>query len=331
MKRSSVLVFLFAGLLFLGGKGLATVPKVCVLLPTLREERWRTDRTVFLREAQRRSDMTLLVNVARNRSEDQAVQLDTLVASRCDAFVVAAHDHDDMCHHLRKYPGLRVIAYDRPLGCAPVQLYVGYDTFRVGELQGEFLARVAPGGRYLLLKGPASDRNSRGYFDGAMARLKPFIDRGAIQVIGVHEVADWSPARAQAATLSAWTRGALTAVLAPNDAVADGVIETLKGLGGAGKVVVTGQDGEREALERVRRGTQAMTVAKDVERLAAVTLQAVMELIRKQVPAGASRSLVEGYAVPTILLQPRLVTADTLKGFSLPASGAPRSAAPWPP
>jgi D-xylose transport system substrate-binding protein len=289
-------------------------PRVCVLLPTLRENRWKIDQNVFLDAARHRTDLEIIVNVSRNSSDVQAAQLDKLVAARCTFYVIAAHDYRDMCRHLSRYPNIRVLAYDRPLPCAPVELFIGYNSFRVGALQGEYLAKHAPTGSYLFLKGPMSDGNSRAYFAGARSTLASLKNSGSIRVLDEKEVRDWSPARAQSYVLDAWriSKGDLAAILAPNDAIAEGVIETLKGLGAARNVIVTGQDAEPAALLRIKEGTQAMTVRKSAGTLVSATLNAVARLAAGQPANPTSTFDFEGKKIPSILLEPKVITSSNL-------------------
>jgi D-xylose transport system substrate-binding protein len=289
-------------------------PRVCVLLPTSRENRWQQDRKVFLEAAQARNNLEIVVHVARNRSDVQAAQLDKLIADRCNYHIIAAHDYREMCRHLSRYQSIQVIAYDRPLPCTPVKLYIGYDNYQIGKHQGEYLARKVPVGSYLLLKGPSSDGNSHAYFDGAKSILAPLVALGKIRIAEEKEVRDWSPARAQAIVLNAWRKqkGDIQAILAPNDAIAEGVVETLKSLGVSGKVVVTGQDGEAAALERIKTGSQAMTVEKNITRLVSRTLDVVTDLASGK-SAGANTFFeFEGQKLPSVLLEPELITAENL-------------------
>lgn len=275
------------------------------------------DKSAFLAAARERNDLDIVVNVSRNSSSVQAAQLDNLVAANCAFYVIAAHDYRDMCRNLSRYPGIRVIAYDRPLPCGPAELFVSYNSMQVGKIQGEFLASAVPAGNYVFLKGPVSDGNSRDYFAGARKALAPLIERGSVRVVAEYEVRDWSPARAQAYILEAWNKnkGKLAAVLAPNDAIAEGVVETLKGLGADGRVFVTGQDAEPEALARIAQNTQAMTVRKSIPNLVATTLNAIAKMATGVAPESQTQFSFEGHAIPAILLEPELVTKNSLKNF----------------
>ena len=252
-------------------------PRVCVLLPTQREETWQNDRNHFLEEGQRRKEVELYLDISSNRTEEQSAQLDRLVANSCHYLVIAPHDHEAMCQQLKKYPNLYVIAYDRWLNCPPVKIFIGYDTLHAGKVQGRFLSQTVKQGNLVVLKGPKTDRNAQDYFDGAMSYLSPQIKACHYQVILLREIEDWSPAQAQKAMFEAWSlaNGNIAGVLSPNDALASGVIEALELLNAPHRVPVTGMDGEKDAINRVQKGSQAMTLIKDKK----VAVQKVFELI----------------------------------------------------
>ena len=57
-------------------------------------------------------------------------------------------------------------------------------------------------------------------------------------------------------------------MLASNDGTAGGAVQALCEEGLAGKVLVTGQDADLVALQRIAAGTQAMTIYKPLRTLA---------------------------------------------------------------
>jgi ABC-type xylose transport system substrate-binding protein len=75
-------------------------------------------------------------------------------------------------------------------------------------------------------------------------------------------------------------------------------------------VVVTGQDAEPEAFARLRHGTQAMTVQKDISKLVHATLDAISGLAAGRNDANFARFHFEKYTVPAILLEPEIVTGS---------------------
>ena len=75
---------------------------------------------------------------------------------------------------------------------------------------------------------------------------------------------DWKPENAKKIANAAITKAGpnFDAILASNDGTASGAIQALSEEGLAGKILVTGQDAELSACQRIANGTQAMTIYK---------------------------------------------------------------------
>jgi D-xylose transport system substrate-binding protein len=86
------------------------------------------------------------------------------------------------------------------------------------------------------------------------------------------------------------------------------VVEALKPQGLAGKVLVSGQDADLAALQRVAAGTQTMTVYKPISQIAPRAAELAIALAKKEAPQ-ATRAINNGKAdIPSILLDP--ITVD---------------------
>ena len=72
------------------------------------------------------------------------------------------------------------------------------------------------------------------------------------------------------------------AVLSENDGMAGGVVAALEAQGLAGKVPVSGQDGDQAALNRVALGTQTVDVWKDARELGKAAGEAAIALCKDQ-------------------------------------------------
>ena len=101
------------------------------------------------------------------------------------------------------------------------------------------------------------------------------------------------------------TNNEIDAVVASNDGTAGGVIQALEGQNLAGTVLVSGQDAELAACQRIVKGTQTMTVYKPIHLIAAKAAQSAVALAK-------GRTDCRGYPdreqwqidVPSILLTP---------------------------
>jgi len=206
--------------------------------------------------------------------------------------------------------GVKVIAYDRLITHAPVDLYIAIDNVHVGELQGEYLAQRVPRGKYILLAGSPTDHNALLYREGALKKLKPLIDSGAIDVIADQPVKDWQPAEAQKIVEQALTKSGnkVDGILAPNDGTAGGAIQALAAQRLAGKVVVTGQDAELAAINRILKGTQSMTVFKNSPKMSGLAVEMAVKMAKKE-PLTEPTTMVENgpFRVPALLFQGQII------------------------
>ena len=107
------------------------------------------------------------------------------------------------------------------------------------------------------------------------------------------------------------------AVLSENDGMAGGVVAALTAQGLAGKVPVSGQDGDKAALNRIALGTQTVDVWKDARALGKSAGEAAMQLCKNsditKVTGTAPFKTPGGNTVSSILLQPDPITAANLK------------------
>ena len=90
--------------------------------------------------------------------------------------------------------------------------------------------------------------------------------------------------------------------------MAGGVVQALAGRGLTGKVIVTGQDAQIDALQRVAEGKQSMTIYKAIIPLASSAVDAAVKLAKKEPLATTPFKNVNGKEVPAILLE--VVTVD---------------------
>ncbi len=144
-------------------------------------------------------------------------------------------------------------------------LYVGFDLFSVGLEQAQSLVDRAPKGNYLLLGGSPLDANSKVVRAGQMKVLQPFIDRGDIHALADLWVPEWSATEAYVMVTKELNKlkGAPTAIVASNDAIAGGAIQVLEDKGWSGRVLVSGQDADLAAIERIFDGSQLMRLSSN--------------------------------------------------------------------
>jgi D-xylose transport system substrate-binding protein len=276
-------------------------------MDTLKEERWQRDKALVEQRA-KEVGAVLDVQVANGDDAVQTRQADNMLTKGIDVLIVAPHNGEIAASiveaaHRR---GVPVIAYDRLIRNADVDLYISHQVIRMGEMQAEYALKHRPKGNYVLIGGSATDYNAHLLRKGQMNILKPAIERGDVKIVSEQFAREWKPEEALRITEDALTRtgNKIDAIVASNDGTAGGAISALEAVGLAGKVLVTGQDAQKDAIQRIVKGTQTMTVWKSIEPLAFGAVDAAIKLARKQ-PVVTTEKINNGKIdVPAILLEP---------------------------
>lgn len=297
--------------LLLGGMGCGKKEASKILIglsmDSLRVERWKRDRDLFVERA-RELGAEVLVQSADGDPVKQNAQAENLLAQKVNVLVVIPRDGVAAARiveaaHAQNVP---VLAYDRLIRDSDVDLYISFDNERVGSLQAEGLVRVVPKGRYFLLGGSPLDNNALLLRKGQMKVLRPRIEAGDVVIVGDQWADNWDPNEALKHVENALTatRNRLDAVVASNDGTAGGAIEALRAQGLAGKVAVSGQDADLAACQRIVEGTQTMTVYKPLKPLAYRAAELAVALAKRE-PIPTERTVPNGKRdVPAVLLDP---------------------------
>ena len=289
--------------------------RVAFLMDTVAHERWKRDRELFIERIKERGAEPI-VEVADGDSAKQLAQAQALLEKGVNVLVVIPHDAQraGAIVEAAKARNVPVVSYDRLIWDADIDMYVSFDNVRVGEMQAQYLASRAPSGNYVLIGGAPTDHNAQQLREGQMKALKPLIDRRAIRIVSQGWATDWSPAEARKLTENALnqTKRQLAAVVASNDVTAGGAVEALAAANLAGKVLVSGQDAELDAVQRIVAGTQAMTVYKPVRSLARLAAEAAVKLAMRQDVPTVTAVNNGRRDVPAMLLPPISVDKDTI-------------------
>lgn len=285
-------------------------------MDTLEEERWQRDRDLFVARA-RELGAEVLIQAAAGDDDLQLSQAENMLRRGIDVLVIVPHNARAMAPVVAKAheAGVKVIAYDRLILDAEVDLYISFDNERVGELQAlEMLSRV-PRGNYVYVGGAETDNNAYLLRAGVMKVLQPHIDRGDIKLVSDRFTPEWLPERARdhVTRVLEQTGGQVDAVICANDGTAGGAVQALYQYGAAGRIPVAGQDADLAAVRRLVDGTQVMTVYKPIRVLASkVAETAVAMATGKEYVTNST--LHNGYGpIPAYLLPPVSVTFRTIR------------------
>ena len=281
--------------------------RIGLSMDTLKEERWQRDRDLFVARA-KELGAEVLVQSANGDDRVQTQQADNLLTQGIDALVVIPHNGEIAASIVEaaKSKGVPVVSYDRLIRNSEPDLYISFDNERVGELQARYLFERAPKGNYILVGGAPTDNNAQLLRKGQMKVLQGAIDSGDIKVLTNQFAKDWLASEALRITEDALTKSAgdVVAVVASNDSTAGGAVSALEVKNLAGKVLVSGQDADLAALQRIVAGKQTMTVYKPVHLLAQKAAEAAVALARGEKPDAPARINNGKIDVPSILLEP---------------------------
>jgi len=294
------------------------VPLVGVSWSNFQEERWKRDESALREELQRRGGRYVSAD-AQSSTEKQVADVESLIARGADVLVIVAQDADALhpAIALARAEGIPVIGYDRLIEI-PGVFYLSFDNREVGRIQAREVFARSPRGRYVFIKGAATDPNADFVYAGQRDVLDAAIASGEIEIVGDQYVDGWLPETAQRVMEQILTANGnrVDAVVCSNDGMAGGVLAALKAQGLEG-LPLSGQDGDHAALNRVARGVQSVSVWKDARSLGRAAARVALDLAR-----GVPGSEIEGAEtwtagtrgtpVDAILLEPVAVTRENL-------------------
>jgi D-xylose transport system substrate-binding protein len=277
-------------------------------------ERWQRDRDIFVAKAEELGAQVIV----KNAYEDSARQIELgkeMIDQGVDVLAIVAYDKDSL-KELVDYAhnnNVKVIAYDRLINNADVDLYISFDNYMVGKLMGEAAVATVPEGNYLILNGTKQDSNSFKLNDGYMGVIQPYIDNGRIDVVGEIWVDAWRDELAYNYVSGIINGGVhIDAIIAGDDRLAEGAVNALSENRLAGKVFVSGQDAELGACQRIVQGTQSMTVYKSISILAEGAAEIAVKMAKGE-DIGDCGTISDGtYDIDYIVYEPIMVTKDNI-------------------
>jgi putative multiple sugar transport system substrate-binding protein len=347
MTRKNVLTVLAllvtAGMVFAGGKQAQSSGKglVGVVMPTRSEERWNKDGQA-VKEGLEKLGYAVDLQFSDDDIPTQSRQIDDMITKGVKVLVIASIDGSALSNQLAnaKAAKIPVISYDRLLMQSPnVDYYVSFDNYKVGGQMGDILiqglkldqATAAKPVIIELFAGSPDDNNSVGFYQGAMDKLKVYMDKGVLKVPSgqidraVVGTLRWDAAEAQKRMenlLSAHYSGnvVLNGILSPYDPISLSCLEACKSVG-YGKAadkplpVVGGQDCIVASCKSIWAGEQYATILKDTRTLGAATVKLVDDILQGKTISGLDTKSYNNGAkiVPSLLLDSVIVTKENLK------------------
>src|SRR5688572_1544611 len=335
IDSSSILVavLLLAALFAVGctsGSGTASAPsgpsapadpnrkiKIGFSMATLKEERWQRDHDAFQAHCTK-LNIECVITVANGDANRQANDVENLLTRGIDVLVIAPHDATQAASMVEKAKAqnVPVVSYDRLINSDKIDVYISHQVPVIGRKMAEYALQKVPKGNYAMVYGASTDNNAHIMKKAQLDVLKPAIDRGDIKIVADQFITDWKNDLALNFAENSLTKenDNIQAFVVSNDGMAGGVISALEKKGLTGKVLVTGQDAGREALQNIAEGKQSMTVYKPIIPLASQAVEAAIKLAKgeKLETTPFKNDRLGGKEVPAILLEVTVVDKNNL-------------------
>ena len=305
-----------------GGGGSATI---ALLLPENETPRYETnDRPDFESSVEELCpDCEVIYFNAGGDAEKQQSQGEAALTKGAEVLVLDPMDSKSAASIAERAnaQGVPVVSYDRLIENSEIDAYISFDNERVGELQGETLAKKlkedgSPKGPIIMISGDPADPNAALFKKGAQ---KAFEEAG-VEIAKEYDTPGWTAENAQREAQQAITalgKDGFAGIYAANDDTGGGAIAALKGVGlNPEDIPVTGQDATVAGLQRILAGQQYMTIYKAIPPQAKVSAEIAIALANgEEVPQDKITEEVNNGKtdVPSVLLEPIAVTKDNVK------------------
>ncbi|KPL86700.1 sugar ABC transporter substrate-binding protein [Herpetosiphon geysericola] len=328
MRRRFVLLVLMVVVVGCGGAQAPKAKIIALLLPEQTTKRYETvDRPWFEREMKLLcDDCQVLYYNAQNDPMLQQQQAEQAIKAGARVLVLDPVDSVDsrtIADHAADQ-SIPVVAYDRLILNSPgVTAYISFDNQKIGELQAESLvagltSRGITNPKILLLHGALNDNNASEYKLGAKKVFDPLVAAGKLTIVGEFDTPDWQPTEAQQYIERMLAAGdQIDGIYAANDGTAGGALAAVQAAKLEPLPLITGQDAELTAVQRIITGEQHMTIYKALRPQAETAAKIAHALLVGQlIPTNLvnNRTVANGIIdVPAILLNPVVVTKASIK------------------
>ncbi|MFW5808157.1 MAG: sugar ABC transporter substrate-binding protein [Spirochaetota bacterium] len=317
---------------------------VGIVLPTKDEPRWVQDETRF-KSALEQQGYNVEILFSQGDSSKEKTNVEDLITKGIKVLIICPHDGTAAASSAEAaaQDGIKVISYDRLIrDTQAVDYYVTFDSFSVGEKQGQYLVDQASGeGNPLYLyAGASSDNNAFIFFDGAWSVLQPKIEDGTFRIVNSDVAQSMSGKKKLSReelgkvigqittnwdfnTAKSLAEANLTAaqkddkgevfILAPNDGTARAIADVFATDGDVTEFSITGQDAEKASVQYIIDGKQSMTVFKDVRTLVNDAIDAAVIMLEGTTPPSTTTYNNGAKDVPSTPSDVITVTQDNVK------------------
>jgi len=297
----------------------ARIVRIGLSLDTTKIDRWSKERDIMTQKASA-AGATLTTAIADGNSQTQASQIENFISQKVDAIIIVAVDANALGTAISdaKKAGIKVIDYDRLTFKSSPDLYISFDSTKVGQIEAQYVVDAIPKSvsvpKIAFVGGSPTDNNATLVRNGAMSVLNPLIDANQAKLVYDKFTPDWNSSDAYAGIKQYLDNGGtLDAVVCSNDGMAGGVVKALKEHGLDGKVPVSGQDGDLSAIQRIVDGTQTVSAYKPGKSLADAAITAAIALTEGKAATSNGTTDNQTTQVSSYLLDPVAVTKSNIQ------------------
>ncbi len=307
-------------------KAYAQDTKVGFILKTMQEERYQTDKALFMARVEALGAQ-ILFDSSSNDELTQLRQVEKMLEEGVHVLVLQPVNTGTAGNLVRlaHEKGIKVVGYDSMLQDGPLDIMVMQDSWAVGTLQGQAMLKWFEEkkgkieGNIALIMGQPEDSNAAAMSSGALEIIK---NNPGLKLVAQRSHLDWSPdlARETTETLLVKFNNKIDAFICNNSGLASGVIAALaiEGLADSEEVFVAGSDADLLNIQYIVQGKQTVDIWKKIKPLAYRAAEIALLLAKN--PDKAVTDLVEdfkminnGYTdVPTIITPVALITKENI-------------------
>lgn len=280
------------------------------VLANLYSERWHHDKDYFKERFNQLGGAVTFID-CYDMANNQIEAVKKLVEKKVSCIVIVAVDARSAksAVDIANKANIPVVAYDRLILGADLDLYITVNSITVGQLMAEQVVKKLPEGEILYVGGPSDDYNSTLIRKGVFSVLDKKKSKYTVKTV---QTASWNELDSYMAIQEYITNETSipNAIICAADALTYGAVDVLKEYNNFGKVLLTGQDAELEICRYVVKGDVLMTIYKSNKELAYKSAEATMKLIKGEKIDMTEKINNRKIEVPSVLLPPVLITKE---------------------
>lgn len=284
MKHVKVVVAVcLASVLLLAGCAQSNKKKIGVSVATMQESVYGFMKKAMM-DNKDKDNIKVIWLSADNMEANQVSNIEDLITQNIDCLILHSVNTSAATELVKKAraAGIPVVAMDRLPVASKVDCYVTADSFKVGQIQAEYLAKTINGkGNVIICQGEAGNSVAREITAGNLSVLKKY---PGINIVSNQTHKSWARDLAMATVENALTKhkNNIAGVLCNNSGMAMGAAQAVIAQNLVGKVVVVGSDADKDACEAIVKGTLSADVDKMPYELGLQSYKTALALINKQ-------------------------------------------------